>query len=130
MNLLTSTVARILFSIPFLVFGINHFMMADKMKFLVPSYVPGGIFWVYLTGAALVLAGISIIAKWQGKLACLLLSILLLTFILTIHIPGMGNPETMQMALIGLLKDIGLVGGALLLAGIFENEKRVQETQH
>ena len=51
---------RLLFSLPFIVLGSMHFVNGPAMVGLVPSYVPGGIFWVYVTGACLVAAGISL----------------------------------------------------------------------
>ena len=121
MELLTTVIARVLFSIPFLVFGLMHFMNAKAMAGIVPTWLPGGAAWVYITGVFLVAAGVSIITKRQGALACKLLAILLTLFILTVHLPGLSTPHA-QMSMIGLLKDVGLVGGALLLAGIFDSE--------
>ncbi|MBZ0202583.1 MAG: DoxX family protein [Ignavibacteria bacterium] len=120
MNILTGVVARIFFAIPFLGFGIGHLMNAGQMAGMVP--IPGGVIWIYVTGISMILAGLAAITKIQGKLAMLLLALLLLTYILTIHIPAMMKPETMMMGMMGFYKDAGLMGGALLLAGIFHRE--------
>jgi len=113
-------VGRIVFAIPFAIFGLMHLMMANNMAGMVPTYVPGGVFWVYLTGLALVAATISIISKKQIFLASVLLAILLGVFVLTIHLPALlgGN----QMAMGSLLKDMSLAGGALLIAGLFKEK--------
>ena len=124
MNTLTKTSGRILFSVPFLAFGIMHFLFGEGMKGIVPSFLPGGVVWVYITGAALVAAGVSIITKKEGKLAMLLLSVFLVITIVTVHIPALANQATMQMAMAGALKDIGLLGGALTYAAIFSNEEK------
>ncbi|MCX7878861.1 MAG: DoxX family membrane protein, partial [Ignavibacteria bacterium] len=87
MNLLTGLIARILFAIPFIGFGIGHFTNASAMAGLVP--IPGGVFWVYFTGVAMILAGISAISGYQGRLAMLLLALLLFIYIVSIHIPNM-----------------------------------------
>jgi uncharacterized membrane protein YphA (DoxX/SURF4 family) len=125
MNTLTTT-GRIIYGIPFILFGIGHFINASKMAGYVP--IPGGAIWIYVTGAALVLAGIAAITKFQGQLAMLLLALLLFIFIVTIHIPNLLKPETMQMGLMGVYKDLGLMGGALLLAGILGKEKSHPKT--
>lgn len=112
---------RIVFAIPFAVFGMMHLVMANNFGGMVPSWVPGGIFWVYITGLALIAAAVSIISKKQIYLASILLAVLLAVFVMTIHIPALlgGN----QMAMGSLLKDMSLAGGALLVAGLFkENE--------
>ena len=98
-----------------------HLMMAGNMTGMVPSWVPGGVFWVYVTGMALVAAAVSIISKKQIYLASLLLALLLVVFVMTIHLPGLFNEATMQMAMGGMLKDISLAGGALLIAGLFKD---------
>ena len=121
MNILTGVVARVVFVIPFLGFGIGHLMNASMMAGMVP--IPGGILWIYVTGVAMLLAGVAAITKFQGKLAMLLLALLLLIYIVTLHIPAMLKPETMQMGMMGVYKDMGLMGGALMLAGIFHREK-------
>ena len=124
MKALTTTVARIIYGIPFVVFGLMHFMKSGMMKGFVPGWVPGGVFWVYLIGLALIAAGVAIIIGKMVRLASLLLALLLLIFILTIHIPGSMDPDAMKSAtaMTMLLKDMALMGGALLLAGIYESE--------
>ena len=118
MNSLTNT-GRILFALPFAIFGLMHFMAAGDMAGLVPSWVPGGVFWVYLTGLALIAATIAIIAKKHISLAALLLGILMFVFVLTIHLPGVmgGN----QMSMSGLLKDFALGGAAFMISGLFKD---------
>jgi len=121
MKILTGTAARILFGLPFIGFGIGHLLNASQMAGYVP--IPGGAIWIYITGAAMLLAGIAAITKIQGFTAMLLLALLLLIYIVTIHIPALIKPETMQMGMMGLYKDMSIMGGALLLAGIFKREK-------
>lgn len=125
MNLLTGIIARIFFAVPFLGLGINHFLNASFLAGIVP--IPGGVIWVYLTGIAMILAGIAAITKYQGKLAMLLLALLLFIYIISIHVPSVLNPDTRMLGLMGLYKDFGLMGGALLLAGIFNNESKQKE---
>ena len=114
-------VGRTMFAVPFAMFGMMHIMMASNMTGMVPSWVPGGVFWVYVTGMALVAAAISIIAKKQIYLASVLLAVLLGVFVMTIHLPALLGGD--QMAMGGMLKDISLAGGALLIAGLFKENK-------
>ena len=112
-------IGRIMFAVPFGMFGMMHIMMASNMTGMVPSWVPGGVLWVYVTGMALVAAAISIIAKKQIYLASVLLAVLLGVFVMTIHLPALLGGD--QMAMGGMLKDISLAGGALLIAGLFKD---------
>jgi uncharacterized membrane protein len=113
---------RILFALPFGIFGLNHFLMVDFFTGLLTSFIPGTGFTVVLTGLFLIAASVSIIMKKYVKLACYLLAVLLLIFILTIHVPGMFDPATAKTSLMQLLKDTSLMGGALLIGGSSENE--------
>ena len=124
MNILTGIFARILFTIPFLGFGVRHLLHANQMTGLVPF--PGGVIWVYITGLAMILASIAAITKFQGKIAMLLLALMLLIFAFSIQYPAMLSSD---MALkmggtVSFYKDLGLAGGALILAGVFDREKK------
>jgi putative oxidoreductase len=116
-RLLTNQVGRAAFAAPFGVLGAFHFLNASAMAAAVP--IPGGVFWVYLTGAALVAGAIGIATGILGRWAAYGLALLMLTFVVTVHAPGLSNPAQAQMSLIGLLKDVGLLGGALAWARIF-----------
>ena len=118
-KVLTTTVARYLYAIPFGVFGVIHFMKGPDMAGYVPAFIPGGIFWVYLVGVALIAACVCIVIEKYTKLACLLLALLLIIFVLTIHVPGVF--EDMDANMPNLLKDTALAGGALILANNYEN---------
>jgi uncharacterized membrane protein YphA (DoxX/SURF4 family) len=73
----------------------------------------------------MIAASISILINKVSKLGALLLGILLLIFVFTIHLPGLFNPQMMQMALGGLLKDTAMAGAAIFLSGYFSEEKKL-----
>ena len=118
-----STIGRILFALPFGIFGINHFIMKDVFTGMLTSFIPGGGYTIILTGMALIAASISIIAKRYIRISCLLLAFMLLVFILTIHIPNLIHHTEKVIAMINLLKDTSLMGGALMIAGIYKDDK-------
>ena len=114
------TIGRYLFCVPFGIMGLNHLTSANYMAAgYVPSFVPGGVFWVYLTGVALIAATVSFVIQKYTRLAALLTAALMLVFFLSVHLPNLigGN----MIAMSGLFKDIGLAGGALLLASNYED---------
>ena len=106
--------ARVLVGIPFIVFGVMHIMGANDMAFMVPKWLPGGVIWIYLTGLANILVGVAIAANKMMPLAGNLAALLMTVYIVIIHAPGLGDAATQMNAMSGLLKDIGLAGGALL----------------
>jgi putative oxidoreductase len=119
-----STIGRILFAIPFAIFGLNHFLFLNFYIGTVSSFIPLGPYTIILTGIFLIMASLSIIFNKYIKVSTILLSILLLIFILTIHSPGLFDPANWQFALIELLKDTSLLGGSLMIAGMmYEKEK-------
>jgi uncharacterized membrane protein len=118
MNLI-STIGRFIFAIPLVIFGVFHFVNTRTLQNVVPSFIPGQTFWVYLTGAALIAAGISILIKRQVRLTSNLLALMLLVFALFVHLPLALEGD--QLAASSLLKDIALAGGALILGDYFKN---------
>lgn len=117
MELLTSKISRYLFAVPFVVFGLFHLMGADNMAGMVP--IPGGAFWVYLTGLAMIAAGVSFIIKKMDYWAGIGLGALLLIYVLSIHVPAMMNAADEmagQMAMGSILKDLALAGAAFMMA--------------
>jgi putative oxidoreductase len=107
-----SKIGKYLYAIPMVIFGLFHFLNASAMAGMVP--IPGGVFWIYLTGLSLILAGVSIIIQKLDEWSSFLLAGLLLVFVLTIHLPGvLAGGEMAQMYMTNLLKDIALAGGAL-----------------
>ncbi len=117
-------VGRILFALPFGIIGLNHFLMYDYYLGMITSFIPGAGFTILLTGFCLIAASISIIAKKYISISCILLAAMLLIFIASIHIPQLFNPDLAKAALMQLLKDAGLMGGALMVAGIYKEEKK------
>lgn len=127
MNILTQQVSRYLYALPFGVFGILHLMNASDMAGMVP--IPGGAFWIYLTGLAHLAACISIIIEKKTRLAGLLLGVMLLIFVLSIHLPAViGGGEGATMSMMSLLKDTALAGAAWFIAGQYGEETGGSET--
>ena len=104
---------KYLYALPFLVFSSFHFMNAQGMAGMVP--IPGGVIWVYLTGLAMLAAGVAILIGKMDKMAAFLLGILLLVYVLALHLPGVINAAdemAQQDSMSSLLKDLALAGGA------------------
>ncbi len=118
---------RILFALPFAIFGINHFLMMDYYVGMLTSFIPLGAYTIVLTGLMLIIASISIITKKFVKISTLFLAGLLLIFILTIHIPHIISGLDKTATLIALLKDISLMGGSLMIAGTYYEEESVKK---
>jgi putative oxidoreductase len=126
MNKIT-TAGRILFALPFAVFGINHFVMMDYYMGMLTSFIPQTAFVMILTGILMIAASISIITKKLVKISTIMLAALLFIFIVTIHIPHLIHHVDQTVTMIALLKDISLMGGSLMIAGIYSEEESVKK---
>ena len=115
-------IAQILIAVPFVYFGINHLKAGSAMAPMVPF--PPATFWVYFTGVAQLLAGLSFVLNIQVKLAAWLLALFLLIILVSIQIPGAINKTGDPMM---LFKDIGLLGGAILLVAAHTAAKPVEK---
>ena len=119
MNKILETLGRLFFSLPLVVMGLGHFSNPQAMAPMVPSYLPAPLFWVYLVGVALFAAALSFNLRKHDRLAGLLTALMLVGFAVLIHLPGLraaGNDMAKMMSMVNFFKDLGLAGGALLLA--------------
>jgi uncharacterized membrane protein len=123
MKTLTTT-GRFLFAIPFALFGINHFLMLDYYVGMLTSFIPFSAYTIVLTGILMIAISISIMTRWYVKQAAYTLAGLLLLFILTIHIPHLFDDTDKTMVKIALLKDISLMGGSLMIAGVCSKQEK------
>lgn len=124
-----TTIGRILFAIPFAIFGINHLLMTDYYVGMLTSFIPLGAYTIILTGIMLIAVSISIISKILVKFSTLMLALLLLIFIITIHIPHLLTDTDKTITIITLLKDISLMGGSLMISGIYAEEEKQSKTK-
>lgn len=113
-------IGTILYALVIGFFGINHFVNGTGMQRMVPSFLPGGVAWVYITGAALIAAAIAFLINKQTRLAGLLLALFLILIVLTVHLPAVINaPDegARRFPMVNMIKDTGLAAAALLIAG-------------
>jgi uncharacterized membrane protein len=78
------------FALSSISFGLGHLThIADDLIYVPAWLPPGRTFWVVFTGAAFVLAGIAIVARYLDALAARLLALMLLVFSAITLIPGL-----------------------------------------
>jgi uncharacterized membrane protein YphA (DoxX/SURF4 family) len=74
-------------AIQVILFGICHFLYISGVATLVPTWVPGHIFWTYFAGTALIASGVGMITGVQARLAATLLGAMIFVWVLVLHIP-------------------------------------------
>lgn len=112
-------IGKLIYALPLAIFSSFHFMNAQAMTGIVPAFLPAPVFWVYLTGLALLLAAVAIIINKKASLATLLLGIMLLLFAFLIHFPGFLEQAQPDAAM--FLKDTALAGAAFFMSAHLKN---------
>jgi putative oxidoreductase len=126
-----SRIAIFLLSFVMIFFGIQHFIHPQNMVTRVPDFLPGGIVWVYIVGAAFILAAISFMTNILVRTAAYLLALMLLIFVFTIHLPqylDTADNDYKMATLVNLLKDTALAAFALYIASNARHQKVLEET--
>ena len=123
MNPLIVHILALIYGIPFILIGIEHFREPQKFVDIVPKYMPFALFLVYLTGVMEIAGGLGIIypetREITGRLMVLfLLAIYPANFNMWINdIPYNGTRLTTQGHLFRLSIQILLITGALGFSG-------------
>jgi uncharacterized membrane protein len=112
----TIVLGRVLFAAPMAVFGTEHFVLTDDIARLVPSWMPGHLFWTYLTGTGLIAAALSIIIRKHSGLAAMLLGVMFFSFALLIWLPQTVATAGNRFALAVLLREVAFGSGSFALA--------------
>ena len=82
-------IARLVFGVCLLVFGVSHFVYAKFTASMVPAWLPPSqLAWAWATGVAQIAAGLAVLSGIQARLAAILLTVMYLIFGLLVHIPS------------------------------------------
>ncbi|MGO9123917.1 MAG: hypothetical protein ACLP6G_03430 [Terriglobales bacterium] len=122
-----------LFGISSVVFGIDHFLVLDVIASLVPAWLPGHMFWAYLTGTAFVAAGTSILTKWIDQFAAFMLGTMFALWFLILHSPrsvsaSLSHDPNVQNEWSSAFIALAMWGGCWIIAWHAQQRRR-QQTQ-
>src|SRR5678816_1691122 len=91
-----SRIAIFLLAIVLIVLGIEHFVHPMNMLNYVPTWIPGGVTWVYIVGAACILVAVSFMLNQMVKVTAYLLALLLFSFVFCVHLPNYLNTADIE----------------------------------
>ena len=110
-------IGRILYSLIFIMFGFNHiFNISQMSQYAAMKGVPMPTVAVFVTGVMILLGGLSVALGYKSKVGALLLVVFLIPTTLMMHnFWAIEDPMQSQMEMIMFMKNLGLLGGALLI---------------
>jgi uncharacterized membrane protein len=107
-----------LFFAAFLILGgIQHFVYADFVMKLVPTWIPGSRFWVYFTGLALIAGGAGLLLPKTHRLAATLVGLMLLLWVVLLHVPRALADLHNAGETSGVFEALALSGAAFVVSG-------------
>jgi uncharacterized membrane protein len=117
---------KVLFAASLLVFAIQHFMYADFIATLIPSWIPGKLFFAYFVGVAFSAAAISILTNIQTRLACILLGFMYLFWMIFLHLPRVAADTHIEAEKTSMFIALAFSGIFFTLASLYERKPAIE----
>ena len=110
---------RLIFGGYFLYNGVNHFLNRQKMTgYAQAKGVPKPDIAVEASGALMILGGLSLLTGYRPKVGAALIGMFLTGVTPSIHrFWTEENPQQRQAEMVNFMKNVALLGGALIAAG-------------
>jgi uncharacterized membrane protein len=118
-------VPQLIFGLALIPLGLAHFIYLNLTAPLVPGWLPYHVFWAYLTGAALIAAGLGVLLGIYGWLASALVAALLTAFTILVWPPLIFAAPRTQSLWSEIALSWAASAGAWVIAASFAKTRRV-----
>jgi len=115
---------RVFVAAPLAVFGAEHLAGARLVMGIVPTWVPGRLFWTYFVGFALLAAALSFVVMRFVRWSSLLLAAMIFLFVLAIHVPNVIQHPKERIFWTVMLRDLAFSAGGLAFFGALRGSVR------
>lgn len=105
-------VARYVYGICPIIFGLSHFVYVDFTAAMVPGWIPAPLFWAWATGVGHLAAGLAILSNILARLAATLLAAMMGSFVLLLCIPQVAADPASHIGWTMLFISLSLAGAA------------------
>jgi uncharacterized membrane protein len=119
---LAVTVARVIFGVALLVYGVEHFLHPAfapgvPLQKLAPAWVPLPRLWAYIAGTVELVTGTAILINRYTRNAAVIAGLLMVLLTLVLYVPILAMARSAEDMVVGLnyVFDTLLYGGAVLL---------------
>jgi uncharacterized membrane protein YphA (DoxX/SURF4 family) len=119
----------IFYAAPLAAFGTEHFTLTNVMASIIPAWIPGHLFWVYLVGACFIAGALSLVTGIQARLAASLIAVTFFLFVVLMHFPAWTRQPHNRFALAVALRETSFSGGALAFAASLTLRSRERQAQ-
>jgi uncharacterized membrane protein YphA (DoxX/SURF4 family) len=108
---------QVVFGVCALLFGGAHFFYMNLTAPLIPKWLPPTqVFWGYATGIGFIAAGVAILTGVQARLAAILLTVMLATFTLLVHVPMLVADPSSHASWAECAANLAILGAAWVVA--------------
>ena len=122
-NPMLAIIGRYIYAFSMIIFGVQHFMYAQYIAFLIPNWMPAHLFLAYFTGTAFIAAGVAIAVHIFSRLASILLGLMFFLWVVTLHTPRVNASPPNTDELVSLFVALAFSGSSFLL-GAYSSKSR------
>lgn len=120
---------RLVYSIPLSITGLIYLLKPEGSVESLTSFIPGGLSLIYIAGGLWLILGLLLALNFKTKMISFGVIGLISIYMIMVHIPAVYTGEYLYVVWFELLRDLSLMGGALMIlaSAPLEQEKAKEE---